>query len=152
MTTLSDLQDELRLQDPSAPLVFETDEGEISAGYHVTELRHYASTGINCGGNIDTWPEARIQLLDGLGSGHMNVGKFNAIVEKSLSAVPALRTAPLMVEFGHNNAGLKVMTLEKPEVLQGRVMLKLNETRAVCKPAERAPGRGPYTNSEASCC
>lgn len=138
MKTLSGLLHDLQLQDPALPLVFVTEDGEISTGYHVTELRHSASKGIDCGGNTEAWQEAKLQLLDGRGSTHMRVGKFCSIVSKSLSAMPELKQASLSVEFGHDNAELRNMSLSSPERFGDRVVIALGNKRAVCKPAESA--------------
>lgn len=137
MTTVANLLTDLQNQDPAHPLIFMTDEGEIGAGYHVTELRHSFSKGIDCGGNIESWQETRLQLLDGQGVTHMSVGKFGNIVKKSLSSLPELADAPLLIEFGHGNNGLTLMSLDAPEVQGDTVVLRLGDARAVCKPAQR---------------
>ncbi|MEP4339791.1 MAG: DUF6428 family protein, partial [Roseobacter sp.] len=134
MITFAELLTRLQRQDPIKPLVFTTEDGEIGAGYHVTELRHSVSKGIDCGGNVETWEDAKLQLLDGRGSEHMTVGKFNDIIEKSLSTVPELRNAPLLVEFGHSNERLTIMSLHGPEISDAAVVLSLDDARAVCKP------------------
>lgn len=149
MPTLAELLVDLKGHDPEKPLVFVTKEGEIGPGYHVTELRHSVSQGIDCGGNIESWQDAKLQLLDGQGSTHMNVGKFKKIVEKSLSALPGLGNVPLLVEFGHNNATLTLMSLSAPEDAQGNVLIRLGEARAVCKPAQRKRGLG---KGQDGCC
>lgn len=138
MITFAELLTRLQSQDPIKPLAFTTADGEIGAGYHVTELRHSISKGIDCGGNVETWEDAKLQLLDGQGPTHMTVGKFTNIIQKSLSAMPELRNASLLVEFGHNNEQLALMSLHGPEVSDETVELFLGDARAVCKPAIRS--------------
>lgn len=138
MTAFSNLLAELQSFGPAHPLVFETDEGEIGAGYHVTELRHSTSKGIDCGGNIETWQEGRLQLLDGNGDTHMSVGKFSTIVANSLSLMPELAKTSFLIEFAPRNVGLKLMNVGQPTEQDGRVVLHLSESRAVCKPAQRS--------------
>lgn len=149
MTTLSGLLHDLQLQDPALPLVFETKDGEISAGYHVTELTHSTSKGIDCVGNTETWTQAKLQLLDGRGSAHMPVGKFCGIVSKSLSVMPELKDVSLSVEFGHDNTDLRLLSLGSPERRGDRIVIALGNTRAVCKPAERA---GRQEGGSVPCC
>ncbi|PJI92000.1 hypothetical protein BC777_0841 [Yoonia maricola] len=149
MITFDELLKRLQSQDPIKPLVFITADGEIGAGYHVTELRHSISKGIDCGGSIETWEDAKLQLLDGPGSTHMTVGKFTNIIQKSLSALPELRNTPLMVEFGHNNEQLVLMSLHGPEVSDETVALSLGDVRAVCKPAVR---RKRDVEDQGGCC
>ncbi|MEP3882692.1 DUF6428 family protein [Planktotalea sp.] len=149
MTSFAELLADISRHDSELPLVFQTEQGDIGAGYHVTELRHSQSKGIDCGGKIESWEETRLQLLDGAGTSHMNVGKFRVIVEKSLSAMPELGQAPLLVEFGHDNSGLTLLSLNESELLNGRVVLRLGDARAVCKPFERAKITPP---TDARCC
>ncbi|GAA6182185.1 DUF6428 family protein [Shimia sp. NS0008-38b] len=151
MTSFAKLLAELQGQGADDPLVFVTDEGEIGAGYHVTELRHSQATGIDCGGVIETWQDARLQLLDGNGAAHMRVGKFCAIVEQSLTAVPELADVPLMVEFGHNNAALRLLSIANVAHESGRVVVQLGETGAVCKPQQRGLA-ALQAGQTAACC
>ncbi|MEP0942499.1 MAG: DUF6428 family protein [Rhizobiaceae bacterium] len=150
MTTFANLLSDLQSQNPASPLIFATDAGAIGAGYHVTELRHSLSKGIDCGGKIETWQEARLQLLDGQGSEHMSVGKFSSIVEKSISAMPVLADAPLLIEFGHNNNALKLMTARTSESDGDSVVMRLDDAHAVCKPAVRL--MGGLEDQDACCC
>ncbi|MGD1882835.1 MAG: DUF6428 family protein [Paracoccaceae bacterium] len=133
--TLSDLLAMFDEQDPDLPLVFRTADGDIGAGYHVTELRHLNCKGIDCGGRISSWDEARLQLLDGNGTNHMRVGKFSAIVKQSIAALPELAKADLLIEFGHNNNGLALMSIKKPMVHADALVAPLNNAQAFCKPA-----------------
>ena len=135
--TFATLLTSLKPFDAAAALIFEVDDQIIGAGYHVTELRHSLSTGIDCGGNVETWQEARLQLLDGSGETHMSLGKFRAIVEKSLDRLPELADAPLLVEFSPDNLGLKLMALDAPLMKDGRISVKLRDSRALCKPAQK---------------
>ena len=149
MITFAELLARLQRQDPLKPLVFKSQDGEIGAGYHVTELRHSVSKGIDCGGNLETWEDAKLQLLDGQGTTHMTVGKFSGIIERSLKALPALKDAPLLVEFGHNNERLTLMSLHGPEASDATVVLFLGDARAVCKPAIR---HSHAVAAQDSCC
>lgn len=156
MTTVSDLLTGLQAQDPDKPLIFETLDGEIGTGYHVTELTHSVSKGIDCGGNLETWHEARLQLLDGQGSTHMRIGKFSTIVEKSVAAIPELAQASLTVEFAHGNSALRLMSIEPVDVQDDAIFVRLADKNAVCKPAQRTQisadqtaGRGSETAAPA---
>ncbi|WP_171128547.1 MULTISPECIES: DUF6428 family protein [unclassified Ruegeria] len=155
----STLLSALKSCDPDAKLVFMSDGREIGAGYHVTELRHSSSKGIDCGGNIETWDEARLQLLDGAGDSHMSVGKFSAIVSKSLKSIPELSHASLHVEFSPDNIGLNLKTMDAPEPYGNAVVIQLHDARALCKPAQRSAlvpsatsGCCGSTKAAATCC
>ncbi|MEM9434002.1 MAG: DUF6428 family protein [Pseudomonadota bacterium] len=149
MKTLAGLLKDLERDDPSHSLVFETKAGEISPGYHITELKYSTSKGIDCAGHIENWTEARLQLLDGRGSSHMTVGKFSSIISKSLHAMPELQHASLMVEFGHDNTDLQLMSLNSSQREGSRVVIRLGNSRAQCKPAERFKSK---SNGHNQCC
>lgn len=119
----------------ATPLIFATTDKEIGAGYHVTELKLAQITGIDCAARVATWAEASLQLLDGEGRGHMQLGKFKGILRQSVSKVAGLDEAPVKVEFAHGNAGMRTYEMEEPELRQDKVVIRLRESRAVCKPA-----------------
>lgn len=133
--TCNSLLETLETLPGDAPLVFSTPEGEIGDGYHVTELKLAHVTGIDCGARMSTWSEATLQLLDGTGGGHMPVGKFAGILKQSIGKVSGLGGAPLQVEFAHGNKAKRLYLPETPELLNGRILIGLRDTRANCKPA-----------------
>lgn len=147
--TFANLLNRLKSFDANMALVFETNGQPIGAGYHVTELRHSTSTGIDCGGQIETWQEARLQLLDGSGDAHMEVGKFRSILRNSLSKLPQLADVPLLVEFSPENKGLKLMSLGNPTPKDSWLSISLGDSSAVCKPAKRL---SPRTAKTDTCC
>lgn len=147
--TLADLLSELKALHADSALVFEANGEPIGAGYHVTELRHSESTGIDCGGTVERWSEARLQLLDGAGDAHMRVGKFVGILKQSLTRLPALADGSVMVEFAPKNVGLQLMELGQPIARDKSVFITLRATAAVCKPAHRAQSSGAATSG---CC
>ena len=147
--TLADLLSELKALDADSALVFEANGEPIGAGYHVTELRHSESTGIDCGGTVEKWSEARLQLLDGAGNAHMRVGKFVGILEQSLARLPELADVPVMVEFAPENVGLQLMELGHPLAGGKSVLVSLRATVAVCKPARRSRSSGAAASA---CC
>ncbi len=133
--TFEELLADLAPLNQDAPLIFVTDGREIGPGYHVTELRHSVSTGIDCGGTVTTWDEARLQLLDGPGQTHMTVTKFRRILSGALEKLPVLADTPFVVEFGPDNAGLALMTPDALQNQDAKVLLPLRHSHAVCKPA-----------------
>ena len=130
-----------------APLIFRTDDGPIQGGYHVTELKHARISSIDCGARQAQWDEAALQLLDGMGGDHMTVGKFAAILAQSIRHVAGLGPAPLTVEFGHGNRVKQVFHPGAPRLEVGVVVVPLDGSRAVCKPAQESLQAAP-----ASCC
>ncbi len=135
--TFAQLMAQLAQFDPDRALIFQADGQAIGGGYHVTELQHLVSTGIDCCGNIERWQEARFQLLDGAGKTHMPVGKFLGILDRSLSKLPELADVPLLVEYAPGNLGLRTMRPSEPEARGAAVLIALNDLSAICKPAQR---------------
>ena len=103
MSSLNTLRAALTEDDLDRKLIFATVDGEIGAGYHVTELKLAEVQGIDCGANQRGWRETVVQLLDGHGREHMSVGKFTAILDQSIKALPGLGDASVRIEFAPRN-------------------------------------------------
>jgi len=153
LTTLNDVLAALKTQGADLPLVFETDEGDIGGGYHVTELKQAAITSIDCGGNLHDWSETHVQLLDGQTGTHMSAGKFTSIADRSAAKISTLGEAPLFFELGLKNNGLRRYQVQGLVPGDDRIRLQLSEGHAVCKPAAAATARAPKaTPAAVSCC
>ncbi len=142
--TFTDLRTALRPFSPDTLLIFEDAGAPVSPGYHITELRLFAATGIDCGGTVTRWFEARLQLLDGVGGTYMKIGKFLGILDKSLEKLPEMADLPLLVEFGAGNRELKILSLGPLVQRDDAVYIPLGPARAVCKPAEQSPQRAAF--------
>ncbi len=140
--TINEFLQTLADKPADAPVVFMTNQGEISGGYHVTELKLASITGIDCAARQAEWTEASIQLLDGGGGVHMNVGKFSNILGQSKSHIKGLGKADMHFEFAHNNAGLQRYNMQSSVESNGRVEIHLDTQRAVCKPALELASNG----------
>ena len=133
VTTLGDLIEQLDGHADHA-LVFASDDGEIGAGYHVTELKQISVKSIDCGQRTDQWDETLVQLLDGADGTHMRVGKFIGIARKSEAVLPGLANTPLSFEYAPQNRGLRRMTVRGLSKEDDRIVVALAEENAVCKP------------------
>jgi hypothetical protein len=141
--TFASLLTQLNAFDPELPLVFTLEGTDIGAGYHVTELRHLSATGIDCGGTIETWEEAKLQLFDLPGKTHMSVAKFSAILKQSLNKLPSLADTSLSAEFALGNIGLRTLSLSQPRLDESRVLVELQNLTALCKPLQRQQTKEP---------
>ncbi|MEM7241975.1 MAG: DUF6428 family protein [Pseudomonadota bacterium] len=154
--TPQELYDALAAHPQEAALQFSTDAGPISGGYHVTEWKAAKVQSIDCGGQMDAWDEATLQLLDGHGGAHMRVGKFNAILKQSIAQVKGLGAAPLQIEFAHQNHGKHLYAALDPVLEGGNVVIALRPDQAACKVVTRAQAQGQTTSccrpSAANCC
>lgn len=120
---------------PEATLTIETPEGPIQGGYHVTELKYGRVTGIDCSAQVTDWEEATLELLDGYGGPEMQVGTFRKLMSHGIAGVTGIGTVPLKVEFAHANAGLRVYGIADVTTTATGAVLRLEDRRAVCKPA-----------------
>jgi len=154
----NDLLETLSAVPTARPLVFQTSEGDVGAGYHVTEFKHANVTGIDCGAHVSSWSEASMQLLDGEGREHMKLKKFTGILRKSIEQIDGMGDAPIRVEFAPGNDGMRTYEMKLPQILSEKVVIPLRELRAICKPAQEqggtcGSGKGcdPSTMSGACC-
>jgi len=128
------------------PLVFETPHGAIQGGYHVTELKLAQIESVDCAANRSGWSEATLQLYDGHGGAHMPVGKFKAVLAKSIAHLKGLGAADLTVECANGNMGLNRYNLSDPTSTGEAVTVALTPITAMCKPLAGATARA------SSCC
>lgn len=105
--------------DASLAAVFEQE-----THHHVTELRQSYSRGLDCSGHIESWQDARLKILDGLGSAHMRVDTFCGILKKGLAALPELKDAPVLIEVGHGNKNLTLITPGAIELSDNRAIIR----------------------------
>lgn len=134
-TNLNTIVEKLGKLDADLPLIFMTDEGEIGGGYHVTELKQHTITGIDCAGNIDSWQETHLQLLDMPMGSHMQIKKFTSIMAQSIKSINALGEAPIFIEYAPSNKGLRRYTINAVTEKEAGLYVLLVEDRASCKPA-----------------
>ena len=151
---LSALGELLETAPADLPVVYFTDSSAIGAGYHLTELKAAQVSSIDCGGNVDHFPEVTMQLLDGQCGRHMNVQKLSRILQHSLKELPELNSSEVKVEYSPNNEGLQVFSLGEPDITDFEVRVPLIQMGAVCKPALAAGAScGPSTcKTQSTCC
>ena len=158
--TLSEFLSAMSTLDPMRPVVFETQNGPMAGGYHLTEFRFADWKGIDCGGQISRGSEVYLQLFEGNGGAYMTVQKVIDIAARSLKALPQLAQAPLRAEVGTYDRGLRVFVVNAPVAQNGAVHVHLGEVFAACKALERgmvaqAAPRGPSNASQPAaggCC
>ena len=89
-----------------------------------------------------------MQLLDGYGETPMKAGKFAAIVDQTIKALPELAAAPLSVEFAPGNQGLHLYQIGAVQRSDTDLIVGLQDKAAMCKPSVLATPEA--TSSE--CC
>ena len=134
--TLGQLMETFKPLADGAGVVFHTDEGEIGAGYHVTELKlaHFDST--DFGGNrhrLVGSPSAAARRAGVRPHARRQVHRHSA--QKCLETIDELRDVPVYVEFALENCGIERFRIEDIEVDGNHIAIALEPGNAACKPA-----------------
>lgn len=151
MTTLNDLTTQIASHPQDAPLIFETAQGEIGAGFHVTEFKAASINSITCGGDLDAWTETRLQLLDGASGTHMSVSRFGKIAAHSVQKISDLADAPLLIEYAPDNNGLHQYVIGDITHDETGTRVHLTPDHAQCK-AYSLPKAITETTAKTACC
>ncbi len=158
LASVNDLTSFLKEQTETDQVLFEAEGDAIGRGYHLTELGLARSSSIDCGGVMDAWDEAQMQVLDAPGDKAMSVGKIIATLSRSVAEIDGLADAPLNVEFSPGNQGLGRYRIGQPRAADGAVTFPLTPMGPECKALTRAmpkPGAGARRQQPAAasgCC
>jgi Family of unknown function (DUF6428) len=133
------------------PLVFSYAGREISAGYHVTEVKSAQFTSIDCGANPESWKETVVQLWDVAqqGATHMTVARFLNIMMKVGNRAALDISANLVFEAGKSGHPMQAFTIGSIAASLDRVSIALAPRPVACKPLERSLRSA---SAAASCC
>jgi hypothetical protein len=120
-------------------LVFLFDGREISAGFHITEVKAAEFHSIDCGGAPESWRETVIQLwdVDAPGAKHMTAGKFLAILDRASRDIGTDTAALLKFELGGCEGALRMYRVGRIAAGPERVTVELEPVIATCKPMFR---------------
>ena len=121
-------------------LLFSYGGRDISAGYHVTEVKAGAFQALDCGANFESWHETFIQLWDVPPQddrGIMPVATFLAIAGKVAQAVPFDPAARLTFEVSDGSHAMALYRASGMEAVGDVVRVALTQRPASCKPRDR---------------
>lgn len=127
---------------PDRQLAFSAEGHELRPGYHVTEVKDGRFSGLDCGGNPESWRETFVQLWDVAESperGHMAVGKFLAIMRKVAEYVPFDPQAKLTFEVSDGEATIRLFKAVSIDVSEDEKLVRVALVRSPssCKPRDR---------------
>ena len=130
---------------PDAELIFVAAGEEIRPGYHVTEVKRAAVTGLDCGRQTASWSELIVQLLNGprepnRHSGYLPARTFLKIVSAAQQSEIAVANSELFFEFAPLDGDLCKFQATDVARHGERVYVTLESARAACKPALRLLG------------
>ena len=92
--------------DPRNQLIFADLDGHaVHSGYHLTELKAASFETVDCGGQVNRWPETIVQLWVPLRADneYMTAAKFLKIFDKVRGMIPLDLDAEIRVEYGDEN-------------------------------------------------
>ncbi|WP_043840211.1 DUF6428 family protein [Muricoccus aerilatus] len=137
----------------SRRLVISYDGRMVQPGYHITEVKAGSFVTLDCGGNPDAWQETILQVEDLPASterpGHMEVGKFLAILEKVAARVSLQPGSRLTFEVGPPGRPMQVFDVQRIRIETASVVIELGPRPAICKPRHRAEQEAAKANA---CC
>ncbi len=87
---------------PDLELVFEFNDAAIRPDYHLTEVVRSSVDAIDCGGAVDHWTEAVLQLIQPAHAEckrYLTAGKVWSILQRSQALVPIPDDSTLLLEF-----------------------------------------------------
>jgi hypothetical protein len=122
------------------PLIFSYEGRDVLPGYHVTEVKTGAFQALDCGANYESWHETFIQLWDVPsedGRGHMDAGKFVAIIRKVTDAVRFDPGARVTFEVSDGRRAMQLYHASAVVTGSDAVRVELSARPASCKPRDR---------------
>ena len=138
---------------PSNQLIFADLDGHaVHSGYHLTELKAASFETVDCGGQVNRWPETIVQLWVPLRADneYMTAAKFLKIFDKVRGLIPVDLDAEIRVEYGDDNFFPSTYHVRSMTDDQTTTRVLLEPPRASCK----ARGRrvAPLATTTGSCC
>lgn len=141
MNTMNSLMQVLsRTDDLKKDVVFRTAESQIRPDYHLTEVRVAAFSSMDCGGEMDSWNEAQIQLLESSSdptesSTYLSAEKIHAILSKANTILKPELDSRLTIELTTQDGVLGKWQIGHINTKGVSLEIALEPVSAVCKPA-----------------
>lgn len=121
-------------------LSFVYDGRVTKPGYHVTEMKFARMTGIDCGGNSESWTETIIQLWDietSVTGEAMTIDKLIGIARKVAGMIGAEATSRITFEVSDGDEAMRIYAFEGLDVTGERATIRLGQRVSACKPLVR---------------
>jgi|CXWK01.1.fsa_nt_gi hypothetical protein len=121
-------------------LSFRYDGRVTKPGYHVTEMKFARMTGVDCGGNAESWTETIIQLWDidtSVTGETMTIDKLIGIARKVAGMIGAEATSRLTFEVSDGDEAMRIYAFEGLDVTGERATIRLGQRVSACKPLVR---------------
>ena len=137
---------------PSNQLIFLDFGGRaVHSGYHLTELKAASFETVDCGGQVNRWPETIVQLWvpSQAGNEYMTAAKFLKIFDKVRGLIPLNLNAEIRVEYGDDNFFPSTYHVRSVTDDQTTTRVLLEPPHTTCKARDR---RVETLSTTDSCC
>jgi len=137
---------------PSNQLIFADLDGHaVHSGYHLTELKAASFETVDCGGQVNRWPETIVQLWVPLRADneYMTAAKFLKIFDKVRGLIPVDLDAEIRVEYGDDNFFPSTYHVRSMTDDQTTTRVLLEPPHTTCKARDR---RVETLSTTDSCC
>lgn len=129
------------------PLVFQSDSGHVSPGYHLTEVKEVSFRTMDCGAMAHRWTENQFELWvppsaeEATDRGHMPADKFLRIVDRVQREIPLDGDADAKVYAAVGDLPAVTYSVESVGGQGERLVVSLRADAARCKARERRVGQ-----------
>ena len=125
----------------SKRLIFTNSDGDtIHTGYHLTEIKAARFDTVDCGGQVNRWPETIFQLWvpESADDEYMNADKFLRIYEKVSASIPVDENAEVRIEYGDENFFPSLYGINSISADKDALRVLLQPPATTCKARDRA--------------
>jgi hypothetical protein len=140
---------------PDNQLIFVDLDGHAArSGYHLTELKAALFKTVDCGGQVNRWPETIVQLWvpPDPDADYMTVGKFLKIFDKVRGMIPVDFDAEIRVEYGDENFFPSTYRVGSVTNNRQTTRVLLEPPGTTCKARDRRIAAGQSSVPSESCC
>ena len=122
-------------------LIFANSDGDaMHPGYHLTEIKAALFDTVDCGGQVNHWPETIFQLWvpENADDEFMKADKFVRIYDKVRGSIPLNENAEVRIEYGDENFFPSLYSIGSISADKDALRISLQPPATTCKARERA--------------
>lgn len=142
-------------QNSNKELIIEYASGKnVDRNYHLTEVKNVQFDTTDCGGKINFWEETHFQIWESPKEtdkkNYITTDKILSILNRVDAIKPLKRDTELKIEFGNKYYPTSVMPIEKIDISDDEVIIRLYQEATRCKANDTCGNTGEI--EETACC
>ncbi|TGL08560.1 hypothetical protein EHQ43_05855 [Leptospira bouyouniensis] len=113
---------------------------QIYPNYHITEFKLATIESVDCGGNLDTWKEIILQVLEpneNIETESMSLKKISNIYAKVSKAISIPENAILRIEFGNSSSAMRQYFVSDIKIEETNLVVYLIDGATECKASSK---------------